>query len=74
MDIPNLLLQLDDAISWDAQHIGRDHLQSLCKQSAAAIRMLQAESRRGMADVHARFLLQLGEGIKTLGLRMQGDA
>ena len=74
IDIAKLLVELDDVTSWDARTVTHGHMHSLCKQSAAAIRQLQAANTRDMMDAHATFLLQLGDGISTLGKRIQNGA
>ena len=74
MDITKLLLELDDVLAFGPDNISRLHLYALCKQSAAAIRELQAEVARSHHDAHAHFLIQLADGLKTLGTRMQGHA
>jgi hypothetical protein len=74
VDIAKLLVQLDDVAAFGAHELSRSHLDSLCKQSAAAIRELQAANTRDMVDTHARFLSQLGDGLKGLAQRMQGHA
>lgn len=68
MDLNRLLQQLDDVAAWGGD-VSRQHMLSLCKQSAAAIRELQAAK----ADERHKLVL-LAQGLSTLGAELQRHA
>ena len=69
IDIGKLLQQLDDVTAWGAEGVSRQHLLSLARQSAAAIRELQAAK----ADERHKLVL-LAQGLSTLGAELQRHA
>lgn len=73
-EIDKLLRQLDDVSAWGERDMSRSYLLSLCKQSAAAIRHLQAFNKASVHTAHAHFLKELGGKIAELGQRLDGHA